>query len=121
MSILRNNLEAVEVCTHFRNMVDHRCNTKQCRVATIVLEMPEEEGEDETNTDTHDPGDQHEHQQADVGEGLEINYTDNDQTKLGYYLKDCGKLRHSSQLAGEHLHALGLFFQFLLFSFIGDL
>jgi hypothetical protein len=32
--------------------------------------MPEEEGEDEPDADAHDPGNQHEHEQPHVGEGL---------------------------------------------------
>ena len=32
--------------------------------------MPEEEGEDKPDADAHDPGHQHEHQQAHVGKGL---------------------------------------------------
>ena len=35
--------------------------------------MPEEEGEDESDPDAHDPGSQHEHQQPQVGEGLHTN------------------------------------------------
>ena len=33
--------------------------------------MPEEEGEDETDADAHDPGHQEEQHQPDVGEGLQ--------------------------------------------------
>ena len=33
--------------------------------------MPEEKCEDETNSNSHHPGSQHEHQQSQVGQGLE--------------------------------------------------
>ena len=35
------------------------------------LQVPEEEGEDEPHSDPHDPSNNHEGQQAEVGKGLE--------------------------------------------------
>jgi hypothetical protein len=43
--------------------------TRHARLAH--LEVPEEEGEDESDADAHDPRDQHAHQQAEVGQSLE--------------------------------------------------
>ena len=62
MTVLRDDLEAVEVCPHLRDVVDDRGNAEDSRVTAIVLEMPEEEGEDEADPDTHDPGHDHERQ-----------------------------------------------------------
>ena len=50
---------------------DDRGNAEDSRVTAIVLEMPEEEGEDEADPDTHDPGHDHERQQTEVGERLQ--------------------------------------------------
>lgn len=49
--------------------------------------MPEEESEDETHADAHDPGNEHAHQQPQVGQGPE----------------DGDELGHGLQLLGEHL------------------
>ena len=72
MTILGDDLEAVEVRPHLWYVVDDGGDAEERGVAAIVLEMPEEEGEDEADPDPHDPGHQHEHQQPDVGEGLGI-------------------------------------------------
>ena len=39
MAILRDDFEAVEVGSHLRNVVDDRCDSKYCWVASIVLEI----------------------------------------------------------------------------------
>ena len=51
-------------------MIDDRGDAKDGWVAAVVLEMPEEEGEDEPDADPHDPRHNHERQQTEVGKGL---------------------------------------------------
>ena len=68
--VLGDDLEAVEVGAHLRDVVDDGGNAKDGRVAAVVLEMPEEEGEDEPDADPHDPRHNHERQQTEVGKGL---------------------------------------------------
>ncbi len=66
--------------------------------------MPEQEREDETHADAHDPCDQHAHEQSQVGQGLE----------------DCDELWHRLQLRrkdlclGSHLLQLRLLVHRLL-------
>ena len=79
-------------------MVDDGGDAKDGRVAAVVLEMSEEEGEDEPHADPHHPGGEGESQEPQVGEGLHHG----------------SKLRHRPQLAGEHFHSLRLLFQSLL-------
>ena len=83
--------------------------------------MPEEEGEDEADPDAHDPGSQHKHQQPEVGEGLHSAHQHSDhwtlvlepELDINYHLDHGAELRHGPELAGEHLHPLGLLLQTL--------
>ena len=68
--VLGDDLEAVEVGAHLRDVVDDGGNTKDGRVTAVVLEMPEEEGEDQADADAHHPGGQGEGEQSQVGQRL---------------------------------------------------
>ena len=39
MAVLGDDLEAVEVCSHLTNVVDHAGNTEQGRVPAVVLDQ----------------------------------------------------------------------------------
>ena len=83
--------------------------------------MPEEEGEYEADTNAHDPGCQHKHQQSQVGQGLKYNCDiiddDDDDDPSGDNLDNCSKLWHGSQLTCKHFHPLCLFLQPLILVF----
>ena len=103
VSILGDDLEAVEVCPHLRDVVDDRGNAEDSRVTAIVLEMPEEEGEDQADAHPHDPGSESEGEQSEVGQRLHHS----------------SELRHGPQLTGEHLHPLRLLLQSLFLVLLG--
>ena len=71
------------------------CLARRQFIQGFYLKMPEEKREDESNTNPHDPSCQGEHEEPDVGQSLDYS----------------SKLRHGPQLAGEHLHPLGLLLQ----------
>lgn len=55
MSHLSNKPETEEIGENFRNVINDRRNTKQSWGSPIILQMPEEEGKDQSNTETHEP------------------------------------------------------------------
>lgn len=56
MANLGNQTEAKEVGENLGNMIDDRGHTEQGGSATIVLQMPEQKGEDQANAEAHEPG-----------------------------------------------------------------
>ena len=124
MSESVDDLKAVKVGSHLREVINDRGNAEESRTATEVLlnksrfllqnnaigvsslrslsaqtdlQMPEEECEDESHPDAHDPGDAVEDQHAQVGHGLE----------------DGHELGHRPQLLREHLGLLAHLLQLL--------
>lgn len=57
---LTDQFEAEEVGEYLRDMVDHRSNAEQGGCAAVILQVPEQEGEDQADTETHEPGDEEE-------------------------------------------------------------
>ena len=56
---LVDDLEAVKVGGHFRDVIENGGDAKESGGATIILQMPEEEGKDKPNADAHYPSHQH--------------------------------------------------------------
>lgn len=74
MSDLSNKFETEEVREDFGNVIDHRCNTKKSRRATVILKMPEEESENQSDTKSHPPCDEEERGAFDVFELLQYRH-----------------------------------------------
>lgn len=58
VSDLPNKLETEEIREDLGNMIDHRRNAEERRRATVILEMPEQESEDQSDTKSHEPRDE---------------------------------------------------------------
>ena len=68
MSQCSNETVTVEIGAYLGQVVDNWCHAEQCRSAAQVLQMPEEECEDQTNAEAHEPDDKEERHLADCGQ-----------------------------------------------------
>ena len=50
-----DELKAKDMCEYLRDVVDDRSDTEKCWRAAHILQVPEQESEDETNTEPHEP------------------------------------------------------------------
>lgn len=57
---LTDQFKAEEVSEYLGNVVDHRSDTEQSRRATVILKVPKKEGENQPDTETHEPRDEEE-------------------------------------------------------------
>lgn len=57
---LTDQFKAEEVSEYLGNVVDHRGDTEQSRRATVILKVPKKEGENQPDTETHEPRDEEE-------------------------------------------------------------
>ena len=62
-----NELLAEEVGGHFRHVVDDGGDSEERGSAVQVLQMPEQEGEDETHSEAHEPRDEEHGAHSQVG------------------------------------------------------
>lgn len=60
MANLRDQPEAEEVCEDLRDVIDDGGNTEECRRASVILKMPEQECEDKADSEAHKPSDEQE-------------------------------------------------------------
>ena len=119
VSILSNILNIVkcqvlQIHQGGKHLATSSTTSKFIHLLNTDLEMPKEEGKDESNTDAHDPSRQHEHQQPEVGQGLQ-QYQCNDDISEddsdGDNLDHGSELWHRSQLTRKHFHSLCLLLQ----------
>lgn len=87
MTHLCDQLKAEEVSEYLRDVVDDGSHAEEGRGSPKVLQMPEEEGEDEPDTEAHEPSHEQEWGALQVFE----------------LLQDRNPLRHLSCCLGEHL------------------
>lgn len=58
MADLTDQLETEEVGEYLGNMVDDGGDSEEGRCSTVILKMPEEEGEDQAYAEAHEPRDE---------------------------------------------------------------
>jgi hypothetical protein len=74
VSNLSNKFETEEIREDFGNVIDYRCNTKKSRRATVILKMPKEESENQSDAKSHPPCDEKERDAFDVFELLQYRH-----------------------------------------------
>lgn len=58
MADLTDQFETEEVGEYLGNMVDDGGDAEESRCSAVILKVPEEEGEDQADTEAHEPGDE---------------------------------------------------------------
>jgi len=71
VSNLSNKFETEEVREDFGNVIDHRRNAEKGRRAAVILKMPEEESENQSDAKSHPPRDEEKRDAFDVFELLQ--------------------------------------------------